>query len=209
VNHNIIFLQFRKNTSEEYISEMKTRFSVESKTIASTLCADYHMYGRKVSNGDSFAKELLLIAQTNFSSKGNLTKFGIVPSDESFQVLDAISSDDMISLFPGSLNSLKIPTGCHIKDDKDAAFRPKDLKITSYNDMENLNSDKTFVVCCLSKLSQLPITVNLEFFSSRTEQWKKINSYKSSSILAPLATYDTHVTAWHRDSMFVDKVHTI
>ena len=69
---------------------MKTRLSVESKTIASTLCADYHMYGRKVSNGDSFAKELLLIALTNFSSKGNLTKLGIVLSNESFQVLDAI-----------------------------------------------------------------------------------------------------------------------
>jgi len=188
---------------------MKTRFSAELETITSTLCADYHMYGRKISNGDSFAKELICIALKNYSSKTNLTKLGIELSNESFQVLDALSQDDMMNLFPGSLNSIKLPTSCHIKDDKDAVFKPKDLKMKSYNDMTSSNIDATFVVCCLSKLDQLPITVNLKFFTSRTKQWKSTNSYKSSSKHAPLATYDTHLTAWHRDSMFTDKVHTI
>jgi len=191
-------------------NEMKTRLSTEAETSTSILGKDYHMYGRNNVTGDQFAKDLLLIATKNSSSK---TKLIIETKNESFEVIDYLSVEDMTSLFPGTLNSTKLASCIHMKNDKDDIVKHKKMKITSYRDIEVTNlpeiTDATLVICGIKTFNQLPITVDSTFFTSRTEKWNPTDSYESSSQHAPLATYDTHITTWHRDTMFTDKVHTI
>ena len=181
-----------------------TRSGSEALGYAQYLSADYIM--PLDPNGSPELSKQMLKAAISRQRRQKTAVQHMVSRNESIRLLGYMKISKAEVFHPASIDQ-KVPRRGFLKDIAGGKISLRKAKINNYSDFAV--QAVPYLVCNVPDLAHMPIDIDVPGFDSQMKMFQKPNTLTSSTKENQLCTWGAFVTAFHRDTMFSKKVHTI